>query len=233
VTGLRRAAAADAATRAALTALKAWQSARLADTYADLLGHPRYRAAARFFLEDLYGPKDATQRDADTARILPRLTKVLPTRALATIADAVELDALSERLDQQLARDPRLAAGQVAAEGYAAAFRAVSPPAEREAQIVLMRRIGDALDGLVRKPLLEGTLKLMRAPARAAGLGALQNFLERGFVAFKAMGGAREFLGIVEARERRVMERLFAGDPRPFADLGAPLAWSSSPPHRP
>lgn len=157
-----------------------------------------------------------SQRDADTERILPRLTRVLPTRALATIADAVELDALSEHLDEVLAHRPELSCDAITAQSYALAYRAAAQRAEREAQITLMRRIGDALDGLTRMPLLEGSLKLMRQPARAAGLGVLQNFLERGFVAFKAMHGAKEFLDVVQERETRLMRRLFDGADDPF-----------------
>jgi hypothetical protein len=44
----------------------------------------------------------------------------------------------------------------------------------------------------------------------------LQEFLERGLDAFEAMHGAKEFLGTVRARERRAMERLFAGTADPF-----------------
>ncbi|MBL8378440.1 MAG: hypothetical protein JNM79_11265 [Burkholderiales bacterium] len=160
-----------------------------------------------------------SQRDADTQRILPKLTRVLPTRALATIADAVELDALSERLDEVLAHRPELSGDVITADSYALAYRAAANRAEREAQIALMRRIGDALDGLTRMPLLEGSLKLMRQPARAAGLSVLQNFLERGFVAFKAMHGAKGFLDAVQERETLLMRRLFDGTDDPFAGL--------------
>ena len=41
----------------------------------------------------------------------------------------------------------------------------------------------------------------MHAPARAAGLAALQAFLEAGFDAFATMGGAHDFLATVERRE--------------------------------
>ncbi len=37
-----------------LALLRAWQSQRLARTYADLLADPRYRPACEFFLENIY-----------------------------------------------------------------------------------------------------------------------------------------------------------------------------------
>ena len=55
----------------------------------------------------------------------------------------------------------------------------------------------------------------MRKPAILAGLGELQDFLERGYAAFLDMGGAEEFLGLVVSRERAVLEALFAGDDSP------------------
>ena len=61
------------------------------------------------------------------------------------------------------------------------------------------------------------TLKLMRAPARMAGLGELQRFLEGGFVTFKAMRGADEYLAIILRRETLLMERLLSGVPAPLS----------------
>ena len=54
----------------------------------------------------------------------------------------------------------------------------------------------------------------MRGPARAAGLGELQIFLETGFDTFRAMNGAQEFLAIVKRREEELAAALFAADPQ-------------------
>ena len=218
VTQLRRSANADPALKSALLTLKAWQSARLARTYPDLLASPRYRDAALFFLNDLYGPKDFSRRDEDVKRILPKLTALLPAAALSSIADAMELDELSERLDQAVLR--ALPPGAPLTEpGYAAAYRSGTTPASRMHQITLTQRICTGVDKLTHIPLLLATLKLMRAPARLAGLGELQHFLENGFVTFKGMRGADEFLSIILRRETLLMERLFAAHPEPFAAL--------------
>src|SRR5439155_330230 len=69
---------------------------------------------------------------------------------------------------------------------------------------------GDALDALTRNPLVRNSLRMMRSPARAAGLGELQNFLEAGFDAFRAMRGAREFLDDIGRRERALATALFS-----------------------
>ena len=218
VTLLRSSAYADPAVKAAAMALKAWQSARLARTYPDLLASPRYRAAALFFLNDLYGPKDFSRRDEDVARILPKLRALLPAAALSAIADAVALDELSEALDLAVLRALEPAV-EITEPRYAEAYRSGSTQAERTHQISLTQRICTGVDQLTHIPLMVTTLKLMRAPARLAGLADLQHFLENGFVTFKSMDGADHFLAVILRRETLLMERLFAGAPEPFAGL--------------
>lgn len=218
----RRAARADASAHDTLFALKTWQAGRFSRTYADLLAHPRYTDAANFFLTDLYGARDYSQRDADLGRILPKLKAMLPAAALSTLADAVELDALSEDLDAALAR--HLPDAMITEARYAEGYRRCANRTQREHQIALVRHIGDALDRLTRVPMLDTTLRLMRGPARLAGLENLQDFLERGFVAFRRMRGAAPFLDAIERRETRLLEHLFEGNPTPFADLGSLLS---------
>jgi hypothetical protein len=198
-----------------LAELKRFQSGRLAHSYADIAADPRYRAATTFFLEDLYGPKDFSRRDESLLRILPAMTRMMPASAVDTATLAVELEALSESLDHRTAG--ALPPGPVDEQGYAQAYRAVSKREERLRQIDLIVSVGERLDAVVKVPLVHRTLRFMRAPARAAGLDDLQRFLERGFEAFRAMHGAREFLDTIRSREVEILNRLFSGDPRPFS----------------
>lgn len=200
---------------ARLAELKRWQSERLAASYADLAAQPRYRAATAFFLDDLYGCKDFSARDEEMLRIVPVMARILPESALETAALSIELEALSEDLDHRLAE--ALAPGPLDAATYGAAYRASATPQERAHQVDLIEAVGRRIDALVARPLVARTLKLMRRPARLAGLGDLQDFLERGFEAFRVMDGAEEFLAVVRARETQVLSRLFSGSPRPFS----------------
>ena len=52
------------------TLLRAWQEARLARTHRDLLESRRFHDAARFFLDDLYGPSDLSRHVEDVRRIV-------------------------------------------------------------------------------------------------------------------------------------------------------------------
>ena len=198
-----------------VAALKRWQTGRLMRTYADLNANPRYRDATDFFVKDLYGPKDFSKRDASLLKIVPVMARVLPAKAVEAAALSVEVEALSEELDRRLAAT--LPEGEITDESYANAYRQSATPAERDHQIQLIVDVGHRLDALVHWPFVQQTLKLMRSPARLAGMSDLQDFLERGFHAFKAMGTADEFLATVEARERRILNRLFSGEPQPFS----------------
>jgi hypothetical protein len=203
--------AADASLGARVVSVKHYQQQRLRRTYADIAAVPRYRSATAFFLQELYGPEDFTRRDAQFARVVSGL-KLFPEEVGRTIAALIELHALSERLDTLMAEAAGADADvELDDAAYARAWRAVGQPAERERQIALLLQVGQALDRHTSSRLLRATLHMMRGPARAAGLDALQGFLERGFDAFGAMSGAGEFLQTIAQRERRLAAELFAG----------------------
>ena len=192
-----------------VAAVKQFQHARFSCTYADLLADKRHGAAARFFLEDLYGPADFSERDVQFARVVPALLRLFPKELIHTVAELAELHALSERLDSAMGQN--VAAGELNGRSYGRAWRAVGEPAVRERQIVLMVSIGTALDRYTRNLFLRHSLKLMRGPAQAAGLAALQQFLESGFDTFRSMDGAATFLAIISQRERALSALLFEG----------------------
>ncbi|RZU00540.1 FFLEELY motif protein [Rivibacter subsaxonicus] len=198
--------------------VKAYQQRRFARSYADLLESPRYGAAARFFLDDLYGPRDFRERDAQFARIVPALVRLFPQDIVGTVLDLARLHALSERLDGAMAR--ALPTSQVDARGYLAAWQVVGEPAARAQQVEYVLAIGRALDRFTRVPMLATSLRMMRGPASAAGLGSLQRFLEAGFDTFKAMRGANEFLVIISEREHSLLSLMF--EPCVESDAGHP-----------
>jgi hypothetical protein len=200
-----RAASPETARR--VLAVKAYQQRRFSHTYADLLATPRYAGAARFFLEELYGPDDFSQRDAQFVRVVPALVRLFPRDVVETVATLARLHALSEQLDTHMGKS--LAVDHVDAPTYAAAWRATGRPKERELQLDLTLSVGRALDELTHRPMLRHTLRMMRGPARAAGLSALQSFLESGFDTFSAMRGAAAFLDTVNIRERALFAALF------------------------
>jgi len=197
-----------------LQPLKQWQQDRLARSFTSLSESPRYGPAAAFFISDLYGVDDVRWRDRDVARVLPTMVRWLPEKALLALNGALELDLMSHRFDLDLCE--QLRRGAIDAELYGEAYRATCDPAGRHRQIDLIVEVGRELERLVRIPMIIGVLKLARGPARGAGFGQLQTFLERGFKAFRHMGAADEFLSTIERGERQVMRRLLASHPDPF-----------------
>lgn len=203
----RQARARETGLQARVQAVKTYQHQRFAHTYADLLASPRYAKAARFFLDDLYGPHDFSARDDQFARIVPALVRLFPHEIVGTVLALAELHAVSEELDTQMGR--ALVEPAITPEAYLLAWQAVGRPADRERQIALMLAVGRALDRYTGNPLLRHSLRLMRGPARAAGLAALQGFLENGFDTFREMRGAAFFLDTVASRERALAAGLF------------------------
>ena len=203
----RAARSSDARLAGRVWQVKHYQQSRFALTYADLLATPRYAGAASFFLDDLYGPGDFSQRDGQFVRIVPGLVRLFPAEVVVTVEALTELHALSERLDSEMAR--QLDDRPLTAAAYIDAWRRTGQPASRQQQLDLMLTVGRALDLHTRRPLLRHSLRAMRAPARAAGLATLQAFLERGFETFRGLHGAAEFLAEIEVRECAVAASLF------------------------
>lgn len=212
VTGERERRAADPALGRFVAAVKTYQHQRFAHTYADLMAQPRYAAATRFFLDDLYGAADYSERDRQFMRIVPAMVRLFPSDIVSTVRHLGALHALSEKLDSLMGA--ALATVDITGVRYTTAW-CTSSAAEREHQISLMLRVGSDLDRYTRKPLLRQSLRLMRGPANAAGLGDLQRFLELGFDTFREMRGAEEFLATIGQRERALAAALFSGAPGP------------------
>jgi len=198
-----------------LRELRAWQAARLASTYGDLLHDPECVDAMKFFLTDLYGPEEHTRRDQDLARAWSVLSRTLPRATLGLLERAIQLQTLTAQLDEAMVQ--QLAAGPVTQESYAAAYRAVGRPEARRRQIDLVLTIATDLDRIVRHAWLAFALRAAHVPAHAAGFGALQDFLERGFAAFRRMKDAGRMLNAIRERETRLSAALFEGAAAPFA----------------
>jgi hypothetical protein len=203
-----------------LPELRRWQVARLQTSFDRFLRDPKRRPAAEFFLSDLYGDRDFTRRDADIARVLPMMQRLLPSALLETVTDAIELGALTHAFDVRMAQALlHLAPTRRRLDEalYARAYREVGLPHLRGRQIELIGRVGRGLGHALRNAGVSTLLTLSRGPARLAGFGELQQFLERGFAAYANVGDIDAFIAEIEADEREAMRRLFAGEANPFA----------------
>ena len=221
VTALRLHRTGDPALGAAVGSVKSLQARRFRGTYADLMASPAFGPAARFFLEELYSDTDYTDRDQQFGRIAGTLQTVFPQPVVNTAVALAVLHAQTEELDQDMGRawlaheDGANAAHDAAR--YTAAWRAVGQRHARQQQLESVLAMGNDLARLTRTPGLRMMLRMMRGPANAAGMGALQKFLESGFDTLgqlaRQRGGVEQFLATIEQREQAQMDLLFDADP--------------------
>ena len=219
VSALRLEALGNPTLAAGIATVKRFQAERFTRTYADVLQAGPYEGAARFFVDELYSGRDFTQRDAQFSRIAGALQTLFPKHVVATAIALAQLHALTEEIDHEMGR-AWVANGTVdtadETRRYLQVWGAVGRREDRSRQLANVLEVGGELDRLTRMPGLRLTLRMMRRPAHAAGLGSLQSFLETGFDTFAAMSGkgisARDFLALIEARESALIEALFSGD---------------------
>jgi len=207
---------------AELEHVQSWQRQRLARTYEDVIFQPRYRAAGNFFLDELYGGLNFRERDQEVERVLPIMVRMLRDDMILVLAEAFELQSMSLKFDMDMAAQFQNAGwDQLNTARYGEIYRACGRKAERKNQIELIRRLGLALNELVHHRLVLWLIRTVRGPARAAGFGLLQSFLENGLNAFRVMGDGTGFVETVWRRESEVMQRLFDAEEKPFDGLSA------------
>ena len=199
---------------AALERLQRWQVDRLRRTYEDYHAQARYKDALDFFMQDLYGPHDFRERDRDMRKVLQTWYRLLPERAMEAVSRALELEALSQALDLDVA--DALGSQLITQSTYAQAYRTANRRHDRQRQIWLIMSAGRSLDELIHHKWIAAALRLARRPARVAGVLSLHAFLERGYAAFAKMRDAEDLLRIIEQRETAIMRNLFDGNPQPF-----------------
>lgn len=212
--------------------LSAWQSLRLSRTHADMLANPRFSLGCRFFLEDIYAPKDFSQRNYDGHRIYNFMNRFLPEATLAPLAMALEVNSLTQQLDLALAEAMRNHLGvedRFDRAQYEEAYRLCDNYDVRMRQIKLIVTVGQQLERVRRVPFIQATLRVARRPATQLGWYEMQDFLERGYLAWKSIRQPETFLANIGQRETAILDRIYglpggAPDANPFlvSDGGPP-----------
>jgi hypothetical protein len=213
---LRHQTAAASAPAPALALLRGWQSQRLAGTYADLLAAPSSAPALRFFLSDLYAPRDFSQRDHDIERLYAFLAQALPASTIQLLTDVVALNLMSNMLDDRLCGvlvDQLGVTDSITPEQYAEGYRICDNYAVRAEQIDRLCMVLTEVSAGSRMPIVQLALMLARFPAQRAGWGELYDFVQRGYVAFRALRDSAAFIATIGQRERRILTQIYASDP--------------------
>jgi len=188
-----------------------WQLDYMLPFFGDLLEPEGYAEAVDFIVSDLAGV-GISERDQEIERAAPVIVRTLPAHPLETAAAAMELNARSLEINLAICRRllvNRSLSKVITEVDYCVACRAASSYEECMDLVYLAAELGDRLKSLVRVPLIGGLLRTMRMPAHAAGFGALQEFLETGFLTFRRISDIDLFLRLLRERMDQVFDRIY------------------------
>jgi hypothetical protein len=188
-----------------------WQLDYMLPFFSDLLEPEGYAEAVDFIVSDLAGV-GVSERDHDIERAAPVIVRSLPAHPLETAAAAVVLNARVLEINLGICR-ALLVNGElpptIDERSYFTACQKVSSYDECMDLVRLAVELGDTLKRLVRVPLIGGLLRTMRKPAHAAGFGALQEFLETGYLTFRRISDIERFLALLQLRMDQVFRRIY------------------------
>jgi hypothetical protein len=190
-----------------IRALQTWQTNRLLQTHDDLWQTKRFKPAMQFFIDEIYGPKDFSQRDTEIAGVVSKIAKVLPEKGVESLQNALRLNRLSLELDITLVQ--KLGNNELNRHSYFDFYRQCDNQSKREEQIQLVENLGLSLAQVVKIRGVSTILMLSRKPAQIAGVKNLHEILERGFHSFKKLGDVHDFIDPIIQRERELMHALF------------------------
>lgn len=190
----------------------AWQLEYMLPFYEDLRTTADRAAAVDFFVSDLTGI-NISERDRELAKVVPVMSRMLPAKALNVVATAMQLNArvLGINLSICNALYAEISVNTEITEAmYCSACRRASHLEECLELVHLTAEIGRSLDNVIRIPMMGLMLRAMRTPARLAGFGILQVFLETGYKTFNALQDIDQFLDDMTVRMTYVFTQIFA-----------------------
>jgi len=201
-----------------LEKLAHWQSERLKHSHRDLYQSNDYRDGLAFLFTELYSTDDFSDRDRDLERIFPKMVKLLPKNILETVSLLVELNLLTQKLDQELATVifQQMNSQELNESVYCKAYHLCDNHGERLYQIQLTAELGKKLDKYARSSVILFSLRMSEGAAQMAGLSALHQFLMMGFEAFHEMKDVQKLMSTLTNRETDYLDNIYQGQTRPF-----------------
>jgi hypothetical protein len=201
----------DAGLRESYERFTDWQLEYILPLFGDMYARSGYAEAIDFTMSDLAGI-GISNRDRDLERAAPAITTLLPLRALTTVADTAEVNArvleINLAIWRRLMGEIGLSA-EITEYSYCIACRGASSFGECLNLVHKITALGKTLKSLVQVPMIGITLRAMKAPAHAAGFGALQEFLETGFFTFRRIPDVDQFLAEIEIHMIEIFKRIY------------------------
>ena len=188
--------------------------------YSDLADEEQYRKAIGFLADDLLGGNQLGQRGHELLKAKKPMVKILPDALIGTVARSVEFTAITLQIDIALAKyvaKTGFADAALTDETYIHAARSAVPREWLDTQTGLVVKVGEEIESVVRRPFVASALRMCRTPAYMMGLGGLQDFLERGFEAFRAMRNPGRFIEVFSERESIIVNDIYTGGSTTFS----------------
>jgi len=185
-------------------AVQRYQVARMRRTHEALFQSPCYRPLCEFFITDLYSPREIGHSRAATLHsVADVLGSVVPRWVHDGTIGLIDLHALSERLDDRVARVlvSRGVSGELGAQVFESAYLACDDYEDRLRQIELSESSTRFGHRLARHPSVGRLMALAHRLHGLPRLHALLAMLERGFEAFRQADDIDTFVAAMRRGE--------------------------------
>jgi hypothetical protein len=193
-------------------ALQTLQSARLGQTYKDLMNDPQYEKIGHFFFEKLYAPEDFSFRDTSIKKLHKLLRGKVYSGIISAVSKVIELHELSDLLDNRMVEQMRaMGVGEdMDMEQYQSVYRSLDNYDQRLYQIGLGAEVTQVFFKLSKKWVVAVSLNTVRTAAHLIGMGKIIDFIYEGYEGFRAIKNIDYFIETVDTREHAWHEELWS-----------------------
>lgn len=192
-------------------ALQEHQIERLRDTYKDLSADPTWTDLGQFFFTDLYMVGDRSERNESFLKLYRHIERVFDASFLAGVKSLIDFYMLSEKLDDEVTIVlERMGTGlSFTAQEYEQSYRWAEHYEERIEQLRYVDETLTFVHRMSHTRLIGVLISTLRATARVVGAGAMVEFLDRGYRAFRDTKDISYFRDTVLRRERERLDRIY------------------------
>lgn len=192
--------------------LQTFQSARLSQTYQDLMNDPQYKKIGHFFFEKLYAPEDFSFRDTSIKKLHKLLRGKVYSGIISAVSKVIELHELSDRLDDRMVEQMIHSdiGKDIDIKQYQAVYRSLDNYDERIYQIGLGKEVTQVFYKLSKKWVVAVSLNTVRTAAHLIGMGKIIDFIYEGYEGFRAIENIDYFIETVDSREHAWHEQLWS-----------------------
>ena len=184
-------------------ALQQFQSNRISSTHEDIQNEPEYSMLADFFFKKMYGPKDFEARDEGIRKLNRFMEGRLYTEILVSAKKALELQELSNDLDDQMVyKMIELDIGvDMAVDEYKSVYIGLDNYDERLYQINLAHEITIVIHTLSKKWYVRASLTAVKKAAGLLNMAPVIDFIYEGFIAVKRIKHIKPVADLLMERE--------------------------------